>query len=247
MNKREKTVAIVQARMGSTRFFGKVLEDIEGRPMLWQVINRLRHSRLLHDIVIATSVNHYDDRIEEFCRTGGIYYFRGSEDDVLQRYYHAARKFGADLIVRVTSDCPLIDPNVVDSVISTYLKKRENYDYASNTIKRTYPQGLDAEVFPYAILERCYQEATKGYEREHVTPYIYEHPDIFMLLNVENAQDLSHLRWTVDEESDLRFVREIYKRLNTQNLFFMEDILRVLEKEPSLAEINKGVKQKTLI
>jgi len=246
MNRRGKTVAIVQARMRSTRFFGKVLEDIEGKPMLWQVINRLRHSRLLHDIVVATSVNHQDDVIEEFCKTGNICYFRGSENDVLQRYYNAATKFEAELIVRVTSDCPLIDPNVVDRVISSYLENSENYDYASNTIKRTYPRGLDTEVFPYKILERCYEKATRGYEREHVTAYIYEHPDMFILLNVENNQNLSHLRWTVDEELDLRFVREIYKRLNKRNSFFMEDILRVLEKEPSLSEINKGVEQKSL-
>jgi len=246
MNKREKTVGIVQARMGSTRFFAKVLEDIEGRPMLWQVINRLRHSKLLDDIVVATSVNHQDDAIEEFCERDSIYYFRGSEDDVLARYYHAATKFEAELVVRVTSDCPLIDPNVVDRIISTYLENRQNYDYVSNTIKRTYPRGLDTEVFPYGILERCNKEATIGYEREHVTAYIYEHPDMFRLFNVENNQNLSRLRWTVDEEPDLRLVKEIYKRLNNQNLFFMEDILGVLEKEPSLIEINKGVYQKSL-
>jgi len=246
MNKGERTVAIVQARMGSTRFFGKVLEDIEGRPMLWHVVNRLKHSKLLHNIVVATSVNHQDDTIEEFCEKGSICYFRGSEDDVLDRYYHAARKFEVELVVRVTSDCPLIDPNVVDRVISTYLENKENYDYASNTIKRTYPRGLDTEVFPYEALERCYEEATRGHEREHVTTYIYEHPEMFKLLNLENNKNLSHLRWTVDEEPDLRLVREIYKRLNKRNLFFMEDILRVLEKEPSLTEINKGVEQKSL-
>jgi spore coat polysaccharide biosynthesis protein SpsF len=246
MNIHEKTIAIVQARMGSTRFLGKVLEDIEGKPMLWQVINRLRHSRLLHNIVVATSVNHQDDTIEEFCKTGSICYFRGSEDDVLGRYYHAATKFEAELIVRVTSDCPLIDPNVVDRVISTYLEGKGNYDYVSNTIKRTYPRGLDTEVFSYKTLERCYKEATRGYEREHVTAYIYEHPDTFKLFNLENNKNLSHLRWTVDEEQDLRLVREIYKRLNKRNLFFMEDILRVLEREPSLTEINRGVEQKSL-
>ena len=246
MKRRKKTVAIVQSRMGSTRFFGKVLEDIQGRPMLWQVINRLSHCRLLHNIVVATSVNHQDDTIEEFCQKGCICCFRGSEDDVLGRYYHAATEFEAELVVRVTSDCPLIDPNVVDRVVSTFLENREIYDYVSNTIKRTYPRGLDTEVFPYKILEKCHEEASKGCEREHVTAYIYEHPDMFKLFNLENNENLSHLRWTVDEEPDLRFVREIYKRLNKRNLFFMEDILRVLEKEPLLIEINKGVEQKSL-
>ena len=242
---KENIVAIIQARMGSIRLPGKVLMDIEGKPMLWHVINRVKYSKLINKIVIATSTNKKDDVIEEFCKSNNIDFYRGSEMDVLDRYYQAAKVFKASLIVRITSDCPLIDPEVVDLVIKTHLSS--DVDYTSNNIKRTFPRGLDTEVFKLSALEKAYKEAVAPYQREHVTVYIYENPYLFRLNNVKNDKDISYLRWTVDEKADLHFVREIYKRLNKEDrIFLMRDILNVLEREPFLIEINKYVKQKSI-
>jgi len=242
---KENIVAIIQARMGSIRLPGKVLMDIEGKPMLWHVINRVKYSKLINKIVIATSTNKKDDVIEEFCKSNNIDFYRGSEMDVLDRYYQAAKVFKASLIVRITSDCPLIDPEVVDLVIKTHLSS--DVDYTSNNIERTFPRGLDTEVFKFSALEKAYKEAVAPYQREHVTVYIYENPYLFRLNNVKNDKDISYLRWTVDEKADLHFVREIYKRLNKEDrIFLMRDILNVLEREPFLIEINKYVKQKSI-
>lgn len=231
--------------MGSTRLPGKVMREIVGSPMLWHVVNRIKHSSLLDRIVVATTINSKDDIIEDFCKKNNIELFRGNEDDVLDRYYMSAKYFGADIIVRITSDCPLIDPYIVDLVIKKHMKF--NADYTSNTLKRTYPLGLDTEVFNFPSLEKAYYEAKESYHREHVTVYFYENPNFFKLQNVENSVDLSHLRWTVDEERDFQFVSEIYNRLNRDGkIFLMEDILEVLKKEPHLIEINKDVKQKKI-
>ncbi|MFA5336868.1 MAG: glycosyltransferase family protein [Candidatus Omnitrophota bacterium] len=239
-----KVAAIIQARLGSTRLPGKVLMEIENKPMLWHVVNRLRHCELLDEIIIATSVNENDDLIEKFCKDNHITCFRGSENDVLSRYYAAAKKNEVDIIVRITSDCPLIDSQIVDLAIRKH--KEFSADYTSNIIKRTYPRGLDTEVFNFNILEKAYQAADKSYQREHVTVFIHEHPELFKFYNVENNRDLSCWRLTVDEEKDLELVREIYKRLNSKKIFFMKDILRLLDNEPSLMEINKEIRQKNI-
>lgn len=245
MNEKKNIVAIVQARMGSTRLPGKVLMDIMGKPMLWHVVSRLRFSKLLDKIVIATSVNSKDDLIEDFCKANGIFFYRGKEEDVLDRYYETAKAFNAKHIVRITSDCPLIDPKVIDLVLECHISYQP--DYTSNTIKRTFPRGLDTEVFTFTALEKVYREANEYYQREHVTVYFYEHPQLFKLHNVENNKDFSYLRWTVDVEEDLLFVKEIYKRLYEEgNIFLMKDILMVLNREPNLLEINKDVKQKSI-
>jgi len=240
-----KIVAIIQARMGSTRLPGKVMKEIVGFPMLWHVVNRLKHSILLDRIVVATTINSKDDIIEDFCKKNNIELFRGNEDDVLDRYYMSAKHFEADIIVRITSDCPLIDPYIVDLVIRKHMNC--NVDYTSNTLKRTYPLGLDTEVFNFSSLEKAYYEAKENYQREHVTVYFYENPNLFKLQNVENSINLSYLRWTVDEERDFQFVSEIYNRLYREDkIFLMEDIIEVLKKEPHLIEINKDVKQKKI-
>ncbi len=237
-------VAIVQARVGSTRLPGKVLMEIEAKPMLWHVINRLRYCKLLNEIVIATSINKNDDLIEKFCNDNNVICFRGSENDVLSRYYEAAKRQKANTIVRITSDCPLIDPRIVDLVVDNH--KKFSADYSSNIFKRTYPRGLDTEVFNFDTLEKIHKRADKAYQREHVTAFIHEYPELFKLYTVENDQDLSCLRLTVDEEEDLKLIREIYKKLNSKSVFFMEDIIKILNDEPSLARINERIKQKNI-
>ena len=233
--------------MGAERLPGKVLMDIVGRPMLWHVINRIKHSKYINKIIIATTTNKDDDQIEDFCKTYNIDFYRGSEDDVLDRYYQTAELWNADIIVRITSDCPLIDSEVIDKVICSYLKNKNNFNGSSNTIKRTYPRGLDTEVISFDTLERVFKEAKKDYQREHVTIYIYEHLDQFKMCSVENKENLSSFRWTVDEEKDLEFVRTIYKKLyQERKIFLMRDVLRLLEREPYLKEINKNIKQKNI-
>jgi len=244
-DKKFKIVAVVQARMRSTRLPEKVMRNITGKPMLGHVIERLRKVQLIDEIVIAVAIK--DKPILELAQEYGVKCFAGSEEDVLDRYYQAAERYQANVIVRITSDCPLIDPEVVDKVIAFYLKNRGIKDYVSNFLKRSYPRGLDIEVFSFEVLKRTWQEADKPYHREHVTPYIYEHPEIFRLANVENNEDLSYMRWTADEEKDLEFVREIYKKLyKNGKIFLTKDILALLKKEPQLLDINKEVKQKVL-
>lgn len=234
-------VAIIQARMGSTRLQGKVLIDIQGKPLLEHVIDRVRMARLIDRMVIATTFNEKDKAIIEFAKNLNIPYYVGSEDDVLDRFYQAAKKYKAATIVRITPDDPFKDPEVIDKVISYYLKYKDGLDYVSNTIKPTYPEGLDVEVFSFEALEKAWKEAKKPSEREHVTPYIWNHPELFRLTNVENNEDLSHLRWTLDTEADLRFTQEIYARLYRGQVFLMKDILALLSAEPELMQINQGV------
>lgn len=245
---KQRIVVIIQARMKSTRLPEKVLKNIAGKPMLAHVIERLKNVKLIDEIVIATTTEDEDRTILKFADKFGVKSFAGNEEDVLDRYYQAAKRCGADVIVRITSDCPLIDPDVVDKVIAFYLRDRDKVDYVSNSLKRSYPRGLDTEVFSFEVLKRTWQEAKKPHQREHVTPYIREHPEIFHLANVENNEGLSHMRWTVDEERDLQFVREVYKRLYKEGeIFLMEDILTLLRKEPQLMEINKNVKQRAVV
>jgi len=242
-----KVVAVVQARVGSTRLPGKVLKDISGKPMLWHVLNRLRLSTKIDSIILAIPDSKRNDQLEDFAKGLNLHHFRGSEADVLSRYYGAATKFGADVIVRLTSDCPLIDPRVIDKVIEQHLNS--DADYTSNTIRRTFPRGLGTEVFNFATLERAHREAKQDYEREHVTPYIYQHPNLFQLKSVEATGKLRRpdLRLTVDTEEDLKLIREIFKRLQRNGqVFYIEDVINLLDKHPELAAINAHVRQKEL-
>jgi len=237
-----KIVALIQARMGSTRLPGKILMDISGKPMLWHIVNRLRKSKLAGRIVVATSTSKKDDVVEKFCKDNKIDFYRGSENDVLDRYYNAARAYEADAVVRITGDCPLIDPNIVDETVSAYLNEN-NLDMVSNVIKRCYPRGLDTEVISFKTLEKVWKGAPQCRHREHVTIYIYENMKKFKVRSVENKTDLSYLHWTVDEKKDLEMVKEIYKRLYKEgSIFTTDDILKVLEKEPELKVINMDVK-----
>lgn len=230
-------LGIIQARMGSTRLPGKVLMDINGKPMLWHVVNRLRQSRLLGQVIVATTVDSSDDPVADMCRVRGLLCFRGSVNDVLDRYYQAALLARADVVVRITADCPLLDATVVDRVIEVYIN--EKCDYVSNVNPPTYPDGLDVEIFGLQPFCEVWSRAEKKSEREHVTPYFREHPEMFRQLNVTNTCDLSGMRWTVDEQSDLVFVKNVYKEMGCE-FFSMDEIVELLRKDPSLSRINTG-------
>jgi spore coat polysaccharide biosynthesis protein SpsF len=239
-----KVVAIVQARMGSTRLPGKVLKDLEGETMLARVVQRLRRATLIDEVLIATTDEKADDAIVTECRRCSVPVFRGDEKDVLDRYFRAAQLTKAEVVVRITADCPLIDPQVTDKTVGAF--KEQSPDYASNCIVRTYPRGLDTEVMTVRALERAWRTANKPHERAHVTPYIYEHPDEFKLLSVTGAEDYSGHRWTVDTPEDLEFVRAIYARFKDQPEFGGPDVLDLVASEPALAELNQSILQKAL-
>jgi len=237
------TVAIVQARMGSSRLPGKTMADILGKPILWHLINRLRYSQLLDKIVIATTDNTKDETILELARKSGIDSYAGSEDDVLDRYYQAAKKYNAEVVVRITADCPLIDAHVVDKVINRFLEG--DYDYATNILIRTYPDGLDVEVMSFSALEKAWREDRNPAWREHVTPYIMRHPEKFKIHNITNEKDYSYMRWTVDTIEDLTFVRKIYDHFQNDN-FNWQEVLHLLEMHPEWLKINQHIRQKII-
>ncbi len=239
-----KITAMVQARMGSTRLRGKVLKEVGGESALGRVVRRLRRAELIDEIVIATSTSESDDPILCEARRLGVLSFRGDELDVLDRYYQAARAFQPDVVVRITSDCPLIDAEVTDRTIAAFL--RERVDYASNALDRTYPRGLDTEVMTAEALGMAWRKAKLPYEREHVTPFLYEHPELFKLLPVTNDVDYSAHRWTLDTREDLEFIRAVYARFDNRDDFSWREVLEVLEREPGLVEVNRHVRQKVL-
>jgi len=216
------------------------MEKIAGKPMLRHIIDRLKRAELIQGIVVATTSKAIDQPIVKLAKDSGAGSYAGSEEDVLDRYYRAAKEFAVDAIVRITADCPLVDPRVLDRIIERYLVG--DCDYAANVLKRTYPDGLDVEVFSYAALERAWKESRLASEREHVTPYIWKNPEKFRLANVENNVDLSDLRWSVDEKEDMELVRQVYKHLHKKgHIFYMEDVVGILEKYPELKQINQGI------
>jgi spore coat polysaccharide biosynthesis protein SpsF len=239
-----RVVAIIQARMGSTRLPGKVLKDICGETMLSRVVNRVKRSGVLDEILVATSSKPKDQAIMDEAKLLGVSCFIGSEDDVLDRYYNAAINYDAETVVRVTSDCPLIDPAILDMVVKVFLKRKS--DYTSNTIVRTYPRGLDVEVMSMSALTTAWRNADKTYQRTHVTPYIYENSDCFRLISVTGVRDYSCYRWTVDTLEDLEFIRNVYSHFRDRNLFDWNDVLSLCEKNSSLTHLNNHVEQKPI-
>ena len=240
-----KVVAIIQARTGSTRLPGKVLEDLAGEPMLMRVVNRVRRASKLGEVVVATTTNADDDHIVELCQERGWPVFRGSEEDVLDRYYQAAVAHNAEAIVRITSDCPLIEPEIVDRVVNEFLSHYPEVEYVSNNLQRTFPLGLDVEVMSFDALEKAWQEDCNPVLREHVTPYLRRHPEKFRTLNVANDIDYSYMRWTVDTIEDLTFIRKIYNHFQSDT-FTWREVLRLLEMHPEWLEINRHVQQKVV-
>ncbi len=239
-----KVSCIIQARVGSTRLPRKVLLKLAGKEVLIHTVERVLKSKRVDEVVVATTTNPDDDEIEQLIKGYGnskVKVSRGSEDDVLDRYYQAAKQSGADIIVRVTSDCPLIDPQIIDKAIARLVDG--GYDYVSNVMgMRTFPRGLDTEVFTYKALENMAKNCSLPREREHVTTHIRENPDDYKVFTIRNDQDLSGLRWTVDEPDDFKLMEEIFSSLKPG--FKTEDVLKLLEKRPSLKDINAHVEQK---
>jgi spore coat polysaccharide biosynthesis protein SpsF len=252
MISKPKIVAIIQARMSASRLPGKVLLEIEGRPMLGWVVERTRLSKTIDQVVVATTDNPADDEVEKYCQAQGYACYRGSQHDVLDRYYQAACKFSADTIVRITADCPLIDPGVADATINAFGGQpsavRGLYDFAANRLpppwKRTYPVGLDTEVCTFAALEIAWSQAHEPHQREHVMPFFYEHPERFRILHFTHDPDYGDLRWTVDTPADLELVRQVAARFPGRIDFTWLEVLDLVEREPALAQINAQVQAK---
>ncbi len=232
------TLAILQARMSSTRLPGKVLKPLLGEPMLLRQVERVRRSSEIRQIVIATTLDPADDPIVELCKTRSLKFFRGHATDCLDRFFEAAKLFTPQVVVRLTGDCPLTCPEVINDVIGFY--RKGSYDYASNTLDCTFPDGLDVEVFSWKSLQKAHAEAKLPSEREHVTPYFYKNPSLFKLGSFRASHDLSKLRLTVDTPEDFEVVEKIFKTLYPQNpLFDLKDILLFLNQNPSLQELNR--------
>lgn len=242
-----RVIAIIQARMGSSRLPGKVLMNLMGKSVLEHVIYRVRQCKEIDDVIIATTTLQKDDVIVNKLNNIGIRSYRGKEEDVLERYYEAAKAYNVTDVVRITSDCPLIDPKVIDEVIRFY--KQNSYDIVTNApgdeSERTYPRGLDVEVFSFRSLEEANFNATEEYQREHVTPYIYEHK--FKVFKYKNKLDYSSYRWTLDTWEDFELISKIYEAMyNEQQMFYMRDVLEYIDKNPEVVNINKAIVQKSI-
>lgn len=241
----KRVVIIVQARMGSTRLPEKSLKEIAGKPLLGYVLQRLKRVKSANEIVVATTIQPKDDILAQFCQSLNIPVWRGSEEDVLSRYGEAAQAFHADVIVRISGDCPLIDPEIVEQAISLF--QTGHYDYVSNVIQRTYPRGMDVEVFSRKALNQALVEAKAQPEREHVTPYFYRHPELFKLGNLEQTSDQSDYRLTVDTKEDLELITRIIKKFPDSQPFVLKDIIAVLTKHPEWLKLNSHIQQKAVL
>ena len=239
-----KVVAIIQARMGSTRLPGKVMMPIGDKSMLARVVSRVRRAQTVNETVVATSDKPQDDPIVRECQALSVPCFRGSEEDVLDRYYQCARQYGAEVIVRITADCPLIDPSVIDQAVTTFLQRKP--DYASNGLTRTFPRGLDTEVLSLDALKRAWEEAKLDFQRAHVTPYIHRNPAMFRLEPILAGSDTSQFRWTVDTQDDMKLVRALYARFGNSDSFSWMDAVMLMKIDPNLAKINQHVEQKPM-
>jgi len=236
-------VVVVQARTGSTRLPGKILLPLAGKPLLLRMLERVRAASTPFRIVVATTTEPSDDPVEDLCRNEDIAVYRGHPTDLLDRHYRAALPYGPDAVVKIPSDCPLIDPAVIDSVLSAFLTSYPQYDFASNLHPASFPDGNDVEIMKFATLHRAWEEATRDFEREHTTPFIWERPDQFSLCNISypGGKNLSMThRWTIDYPDDYRFIARIYDELwKPENpLFTMADVLQLLTVKPDLAGIN---------
>ncbi|GAB6282304.1 MAG: glycosyltransferase family protein [Ignavibacterium sp.] len=236
-------VTVVQARMGSSRLPNKVIMSLAGKPLLLRIFERIKLSPLAGTIVVATTTETIDDIIFQICKNNNIEVFRGDPNDLLDRHYMVGLKYDADVVVKIPSDCPLIDPSIITKVLKFYLDHQPEYDYVSNLHPSTYPDGNDIEVMTMNALKTAWLESKKNFEREHTTPFIWENPQRFKIGNItwETGYDYSMThRWTIDYEEDYIFIKNIYDELYYINPHFsMYDILNLLEKKPSLMEINK--------
>ena len=238
-------VAIVQARSGSTRLPNKIFLKLSDNFLLYHVVQRLKSSNEINNIVIATTTSSKDNSVEKWCLKNSLDFYRGSENDVLERYYYTAKQFNADIIVRVTSDDPFKDYRLIDQAVKTI--KEKNLDFVCNNNPISYPEGLDVEVLTMDALSKSFLNATSSFEKEHVTQYIHKNENSFNTFNIKNHQDFSHFRWTIDTEEDYLFASQIYNSLyDDKKMFLTEDIYKLIEKNPQLLKINNEVKKSDL-
>lgn len=229
-------VAIIQARLGSTRAPGKTMTQIGDHPLLYYSVARVGNSKLVDKVVVATTINERDDEIAQWCSENGISFYRGSEEDVLDRYYQAAKEHNADIVVRVTSDCPFVDPDIVDMVIIKLCNS--DADYASNRLNlRTWPHGLDVEAFRFLALEEAWRNGTTTPEREHVTPYIMNHSEMFKLIEIPLQENLSKYRLTVDYPEDIELTKVLIEEYGADKMKWRE-IIKLLNQHKSIGMIN---------
>lgn len=237
-HQRFRVIAAIQTRMGSTRLPRKALRLILGKPLVQRIAERLSTCRELNGIALSTTKLPEDDALENLARRLGIPCIRGSETDLVSRLLLTARQLKADALVRITGDCPLVDSEIVDRLVRIY-RKNPNIDYCTNVFPPTFPDGLDAEIYPLAALEKLDLEIEDPLHREWFPAYVMRRPKKFSILNLSNPRNLSHLRWTVDYPEDIRLVREIYKTLKSEKgRFLMKDVLQLLQKRPRLNRIN---------
>jgi spore coat polysaccharide biosynthesis protein SpsF len=238
-----KVIAVIQARMGSLRLPGKSLMEIEGKPLLEHIIDRIRYSKTIDEIIIATTTEHEDKAIINLAKKLQLKVYAGKIIDVLDRFYQAINLYGGEVIVRITADDPFKDPKIIDYIVNYYLLHPE-LDYVSNTIDPTYPIGIDVEVFSFKALKKAWREAKTKIAREHVTPYIWSNSGLFKIANIKHHIDLTNLRWTIDTKEDLEMAREVYKKLyDKDKIFYMKDILRLLKKDTYISNLNSNIKQ----
>lgn len=234
-----KIIGVIQVRLSSQRLPGKAMLPISGKPVLWHIYNRLTRCKLLDMVVISTGEYNSNVSICEFASQNNIPIYIGSEVDLIDRLYKTATKFQATAMVRITADCPLVDPKLVDKLVSEYLENQDHYDFVTNCRFRTFPHGLDAEVYSLATLRKLWYEIKEPELREWFPLYVYKHPELFRILNISNPTDLSKLRWTMDYEEDYEFIKQIYQNLYKEGQTFgMEDILDLIKQKPDLAKIN---------
>ena len=261
----KKVVAIIQGRMSSSRLPGKILADIAGQPMLQRVFMRTSRSASVSQTLFATTTDPTDDPVAEYCDFSGIPFTRGSQFDVLDRYYQTAKQAKADVVVRITADCPVIDPELIDKAVNTVTSEQSSVDFAANRLpppwKRTYPIGLDTEVCTFAALEQAWKKAKEPQHREHVMPYFYEgvqlitdnrllhigtSPRGYNIALLHHTTDFGDYRWTVDTPEDLEFMRQVYSHFNGRDDFSWKEVLDLVHGEPELMKINASVQHKTL-
>lgn len=243
-------VGVIQARMGSSRLPGKVLMEIDGFPMLGHVVERVRQASEVNEVVVATTFDEADEQIASYCVSQHIPFVRGENKNVLARTVQAAKEQRADIIVRITGDCPLMDPEVIDKTVLAFLERYPDIDFGSNRgsaeLRRTFPIGLDVEVMSIGALLRANEEAGEDYQREHVTPYLYEKSGRFRTTSIDSGGSYGDLRWAVDSPEDLKFVRRVYELLAEKPNFGWQDVLELLAKYPELKAINANVSQKKM-
>lgn len=245
----QNVVAIIQARMKSSRLPGKVLEEIAGRPMIDHVVNRVALSIKIDEVIVATTSDPTDDEIESYCNENNTNCFRGHPFDVLDRYYQASLINNADVIVRITADCPLMDAKLIDGLLEDFSDAK--VDFATNRLpppwKRSYPIGLDIEIATFSALERAWKEAESSFEREHVMPYLYDQPGRFKVLVKHHDPDYGNKRWTVDTPQDLEFVRRVYDHFSPKINFSWEEVIDLVKEFPDLEKINETINAKNVV